>query len=256
LFGFRDGLGTLGRFSAFDHYPRLNSQTGEQTFDLILRFGHQRGDQIAVEVLGGSGFGGMDDVEDDQLGLVFRRKTGRPLEGGVALRTEVDGAEDLAEGDLFEGRCVFEMDAGPYGAIGIVQDLGGERTEDEAAEGAESVGGHHDQVGAVLPGMFDDLQCRNAFEDQAVDFEVLEFFGEIRAHSLMGGIEGGLIVLDEGEPAEIRGAEEEVILADDVEKRDFGLKAAGDVLDIAGRAEAAFGEVDREEDLADLEHGR
>ncbi len=81
------------------------------------------------------------------------------------------------------------MNAGPYGAIRIVQHLGGVRSEDEAAEWTVPVSGHHDEAGMMAVGEFDDAGSGVALEHDALDGCPRELSGE-KAGKFEAGLPG------------------------------------------------------------------
>ena len=69
----------------------------------------------------------------------------------------------------------LQVDAGPDGTIGVVQDLGGHRAEDEAAERAIAVGGHDDEASFNLMRQGHDFFSGVALLDDAVGRAGREF---------------------------------------------------------------------------------
>jgi len=68
-----------------------------------------------------------------------------PGNGFVIVGAEIDGAEDIANG-IFLRRRFLDVAAGPNRAVGLVENLRGDRAEKEFIEG-EAMGGHHDEAG-------------------------------------------------------------------------------------------------------------
>ncbi len=107
-------------------------------------------------------------VEDDELGAEAGGEVLGGGENGWGTFAQVDGGGDFAEVDVFEAGF-FHMGAGEDGATGVVKDLGGNATEEEAAEGAVAMGGKDDEVYGAARGVFDDLFAGEAFEEDALD---------------------------------------------------------------------------------------
>ncbi len=165
------------------------------------------------------------------------------------MGAEVDGADDVAEGDGLGGEGFFHVDAGPDGAIGVVQDLGGDGAEDELAEGAVAVGRHDDQAGVLLLGEVHDLAGGIAFEDDAAGFQALQFAGEEGFHLLVDLRAAIGVQLGQHGAADFEGAELVVGRGEDVQQGQLGVKMGGQGAGVAGGAQGPFGEIHRQQDL-------
>src|SRR5438034_11218549 len=64
------------------------------------------------------------------------------------------------------------------GTIGVMQDLGRNRPEDEPAESSVSVSGYHDQIRALEMRKPHDLAGRISRPDDSPDIQVPEFLSE------------------------------------------------------------------------------
>ncbi len=67
---------------------------------------------------------------------------------GVSLGSPVDRAHHVAPSHVLLDRRLFHVRTGPHRALRVVQNLGGDRTEQKPAERTISVRRHHDQVHA------------------------------------------------------------------------------------------------------------
>jgi hypothetical protein len=96
-------------------------------------------------------------VGDHQLRMKFFREVRSPLQRFLTLRAEIDSAQDLAEAARPIGRGVRNMCARKNRTIRVMQDFGGNRAQDKAAEGSVSVRRDHDETGALGMCEVDDL---------------------------------------------------------------------------------------------------
>lgn len=186
-------------------------------------------------------------VEDDEFGAETGSQSFRFGEDARAAVAEIDRGGDFVEVDVFEAG-LFHVGAGEHGAGGIMEHLGGDAAEKEAAEGAIAVSGKHDEVDAAGGGVLDDLLAGEAFEEDAFDGHGGEF-GEAggvepllselaaRVHEFLqdgaAGFEDGGLVVGRGNYVE-----------EDGFKGGFPVK----LLDVVRGGGIARGEIDRHQD--------
>jgi hypothetical protein len=130
------------------------------------------------------------------------------------------------------------MDARPHGVFQIVQYLCGDGPEKMAPEFTAPMGRHHNQIWFPRLRGTDDCRRRISNDAKAMCCERLEFVRQQR-------IELGIPYLHPFPFAR----------AHRVEQHDFGFELAGESFHIPSRTEAAIGEIDREEDFANIWHG-
>src|SRR5258708_38615662 len=85
-----------------------------------------------------------------------------PTQHQAAVQSEIDSANDVVEVDRRVIRGALHVGTGPYRANGVVEDFGGDRPEQEAAEGSVAVGRHHDEVALLGGSELDDGLGRGA----------------------------------------------------------------------------------------------
>src|SRR5579883_218789 len=89
------------------------------------------------------------------------RLANRPRTARIGIHRAYDGADDR----FVRQRRIFVMNAGPDWASRVMQNLGGDRTEQKSPESAMGVGGHENQITALLARKFDDSLRRIALEN-------------------------------------------------------------------------------------------
>src|ERR1017187_4896823 len=100
-----------------------------------------------------------DGVDQRQVPLELLPQPRRPPQRARALRAQVHGAKYLAEGSGYGAR-IFDMHAGPYGTVGVVQHFGRIGSQNKAAKGPVPVSWHGDQADRFLAG---ELSGRGPF---------------------------------------------------------------------------------------------
>jgi len=111
-------------------------------------------------------FAARQDVDEGQFRLIFVGEMTGPVEDARARRLQIHRAQNPLPGDGFQGRRLLQVDAGPDGAIGIVQDLGAGRSQNQAPVNPHALGRDHDEIGMVDGGALDDFLCRLAVGHQ------------------------------------------------------------------------------------------
>ena len=182
-------------------------------------------------------------MDHGEAGVEFFLHGRGPFESLTALRTQIDGAQDVPKRrGLLLGRFL-QVHAGPHGAIRIVQHLGGDGSEDELAERAVAVGGHHDQAGILLVGIFHDLARGIAFEDHAPGFGSGKFAGQegLQLFLDLGGAVG--VQLRQHGAANFQRAELIVRRSQNVQQRQLRMKMIRKRLGVPGRAQGSLREI-------------
>src|SRR6266540_4139950 len=70
------------------------------------------------------------------------------------------------------------MNAGEDGAVGFMQNLGGDRTQQERSERLESMSWHHYKAVAIEMGEIDDLAARIARQHESLNLNAPQFTGQ------------------------------------------------------------------------------
>src|SRR5215470_17233891 len=112
------------------------------------------------------------------------REVRRPTQCAFARSVEVDGADNVAEEYRLDIPCFREVDSCQYRTIGIMKNLGGNRSNEESPEPPETVSWHDDEVHLFGIGEADDGASNIAFQQQPASRHVPEFLGmELLEHA-------------------------------------------------------------------------
>src|ERR1035441_9608857 len=65
-----------------------------------------------------------------------------PTQHLAAVQSEIEGADDVAEVDRSVVRRALHVGTGPHRTDGVMEHLGGDRSQEETAEWSVPVGGH------------------------------------------------------------------------------------------------------------------
>src|ERR1035438_8222030 len=180
-------------------------------------------------------------MDQSQLRLIFLGQVAGPVEYAGAQWLQIHGAQNPLADYGFQGRRILQVDPRPDRAIGIVEDLGAGRPQNQAPVNPHALRGDHDEVGVIGRGALDDFLSRLAILHQLLYRKVPPALVQETLELLhMGAMQ----IL---EPAVVRGLNH-------VQQDQVRLEAAGERLHVGGSATATAGEIDREEDLAKLEH--
>src|ERR1035441_4437680 len=180
-------------------------------------------------------------MDQSQLRLVFLSQVAGPVEHAGAQWLQIHGAQNPLAGYSFQGRRILQVDPRPDRAIGIVENLGAGRTQDQAPVNSHALRGDHDEVRVIGCGALDDFLSCLAMLHQLLYRKVPPALVQEPLELLHLG------AMQIFEPAVVRGLNH-------VQQDQLRLEAAGERLHVGGGAAAADGEIDREEDLAKLEH--
>src|ERR1035441_6712299 len=180
-------------------------------------------------------------MDQSQLRLVFLSQVAGPVEHTGAQWLQVHSAQNPLAGYGFQARRILQVDSCPDWAIGIVEDLGAGRPQNQPPVNSHALRGDHDEVRVIGGGALDDFLRCLAMLHQLLYPKVAPAFVE-EAIELLHPVAVQIL-----ERAVIRGL-------DHVQQDQLRLEAAGERLHVGGGAAAADGEIDREKDLAKLEH--
>ena len=209
-------------------------------------------DHFAAVFAGGFAAGavvGRDGAEDGELAVKEFGDAGGAEEEFRGPAEVVDGEDDVAVRP--EGFEFGRMRVGPDGALDVVEDLGGDGADEEAAHGAVAAGGHHDEAGGKFFGAFDDFLGDAAGGDAHVacfgvevafpkDFQLLL---ALDFEAFAGGFEcDDAAFAHRGEVAFRRAVEVDEV-GDDAEQTDARAGGFGETGDVAGDGLAGFGKV-------------
>jgi hypothetical protein len=134
----------------------------------------------------------------------------------------------------------------------VMEDLGSNRTEQEAAEFTMSPGRQHDQIHGFLGCVAGDRLAGLAFDQHAVDLDAGELFDQETVQAAFDLGEDTFLVdeIHVGIPILV-GARRKVHR---VKERDGGAELRGECGHGGGDGKAPFGEVDREQDVGKTLH--
>ena len=178
-----------------------------------------------------------------------------PRDGCPIVRAEIHGAKDAANGVLVRrSGFVTGVAAGPDGAVGGVEELGGDGAHEELVEGV-AVGRKHDEIGALAVGGFHDGRGRIAIEKLGANREAFE----IGLKNGVAALAGGFLDFVEHVPAggdaadggNSRGA---AAVRDDMNGDDFGMEMAGERGGLVDYGKSGVGEINGEKDFSETEH--
>src|ERR1017187_5468826 len=180
-------------------------------------------------------------MDESQLRLIFLGQMAGPVEDAGAQWLEIHGAQNPLAGYGFQGRRILQVDSRPDRAIGIVENLGAGRPQNQAPVNSHALGGDHNEVRVIGCGALDDFLSCLAMLHQLLYPKVPPALVQETLELLHLG------AVQIFEPAVVRGLNH-------VQQDQVRLEAAGERLHVGGSAPAAAGKIDREKDLAKLEH--
>src|SRR6266567_2449095 len=133
---------------------------------------------VGIEIFAKSAFEGRCDVGYCQLRMELAGEIRSPFQGLLTLWAEIHGAENSSEAARIVGRRVRNVNPGEDGTIRVMQNLGGDRAQDEAPKRTVSMGGDYNEAGALGMRELDDLAGRVSCEHDTPDIHVSELTGQ------------------------------------------------------------------------------
>jgi hypothetical protein len=130
-----------------------------------------------IEILSGSTIGGWRDVDNRQSRVELAGELRSPFEGFGALWAEIHCAKDLPKGARFVGECIGLMSPAEDRAIGIVQNLSANRTQEALPHRPATPSGNYDEAGVPRMREVDDFACRVPGQRYTPNIHTLEFIG-------------------------------------------------------------------------------
>src|ERR1039457_3015903 len=99
-------------------------------------------------------------MDQSQLRLIFLGQVAGPIEHAGAQRLQIHSAKNPLAGYGFQSRRLLQVDPRPDRAIGIVENLGAGRPQDQTPVNSHALRGDHDEVRVIGCGALDDfLSC-------------------------------------------------------------------------------------------------
>src|SRR5579883_937464 len=177
-----------------------------------------------------------------------------PFEHTGIARVRIDGAEDLPPPFRRVRAQLFGVHTAPYWAVRVVQDLGGDRAQQERAERAIATGGHHDEVDLVLLRVRSDRLSGWAFVQDSGHAKAGEMGCGETVQRDLSFFAQPLGAYQCGPSRGLRGAKPGGRQVDDVQQDELTMKLLGHCLDSRDDGGALFGKVDRKKNSLEVNH--